>query len=196
MRHHPQVQHQVSISGRVINAQTQNAIADAQVRIIDAPAAFTAANRPDQTQTATDGLFYFIDLPNGNYTLIASLPGAGRRYGAVSLEVAVSHSPDDKNVITVADLALPPTCLKGQVVNQDAVPIILAKVRLKYSEESSFSNQAGQYLLSGLEASEQFERTVIVSAQGYQPTAETVLLSQPGIEETSNFILRKNSKNL
>ena len=44
----------------------------------------------------------------------------------------------------------------------------------------------GQYLLAGLETG---ARTVLVSAQGYQPASQTVSLSQAGVEQTLDFTL-------
>jgi hypothetical protein len=47
--------------------------------------------RPDCTHTAADGLFFFIDLPDGDYTLAASLAGMRRRYGQGQATATVSR---------------------------------------------------------------------------------------------------------
>lgn len=203
------IRHRVALAGRVTDVQTNKTIAGVEIRIVKAPDAFIdrlknltlqhkdlskkIVKSPERTQTARDGHFHFLDLPEGEYGLTASLPSAGKRYGTASVEVKVSKG---NNVIAIADMKLPPTCLKGKIVDGDADPVVLAKVGLKYTEESSFSDREGRYLLNEIEASENFERTLIVSAQGYQTTSETVILSKPGIEETFNFVLTKQSKNL
>lgn len=158
------IRHRVAIAGQVTDAQTNKAIAGVEVAIREGPEAFMGwlrirasqygdewekmLERPDRTRTANDGYFQYWDLPEGEYSLTASLPHAPRRYGTAFLDVRVSQTPEDNNVITAADLTLSPTCLKGQILDGDDEPIVLAEVRLKYSEESAFSNQEGQYLLN------------------------------------------------
>ncbi|KST62206.1 carboxypeptidase regulatory-like domain-containing protein [Mastigocoleus testarum] len=206
------IRHRVAIAGQVTDAQTNKAIAGVEVAITKGPEAFMGwlrirasqygdewekmLERPDRTRTAYDGHFHFLDLPEGEYRLHAFFHNASRRYGTAFLDLRVSQAPEDENIITVADLTLTPTCLKGQILDDDDDPIVLAEVRLKYSQESTFSNQEGQYLLNAIEAAEKFERTIIISAQGYQTTSQTVVFNEAGIEENLNFILTKKSNNL
>lgn len=197
-----EVRHQVAIAGRVTDAQTGRTIGSAQVRITAAPAEFThwlatrakqfgarwatMAERPDQARTAADGHFHFLDLPDGQYTLVGSLPGSGSRYDSVQVQVTVSW---DAGTITMAagDLVLPPTTLNGQITDQATNdPVAMAEVRVKGSVERAFSNGQGRYLLAGLEVG---ERTVLFSAQGYQPASQTALLSQAGTVRTLDFAL-------
>lgn len=201
------VQSRVAIAGRVTNKQTGKAIAGVQVTITEAPEAFTTwlqfksleqgnrwnftAEPPDRTRTAVDGHFHFLDLPEGEYSLTAALPDAGKRYANAQITVTVPCQAEDKTSITIADMMLPPTTLKGKISDQNADPVVLATVQIKHGTDSTFSNQEGQYLLLGLEASETYEQTVMVSAQGYQPTSRKVVFSQPGIEKTLNFVLQK-----
>ncbi len=148
--------------------------------------------RPDLTQTTADGLFYFLDLPEGNYTLRASMLNFPRRYGiSQAKNVTVSHNDEGNIAIPFADIALPSTNLIGKITHTSetkAEPIVLAEVRIKGSQERTFSNSKGEYILSGLEASVR-ERTVLVRAQGYQPNEGTITLSQPGEQKTLNFEL-------
>lgn len=167
---------------------------EAAQKIIDFLVAHQAFNalRPYLAKTATDGLFYFLDLPEGNYTLMASLPNFSRRYGiSPAKNVTVSHNDEGDIAISVADLALPSTNLLGKITHTSetkAEPIVLAEVRIEGTQESTFSNSRGEYLLSGLEASVR-ERRVRVRAQGYQPNEGTITLSQPGEQKTLNFEL-------
>jgi hypothetical protein len=149
------------------------------------------AERPDRTHTTVDGHFHFLDLPAGQYTLTVTLPGSGQRYGQVQKTVTVpSPGGDGKVIMAAADMALPPTTLKGQIIKQGTTdPVVMAEVRVQGSGERTFSDGQGRYLLAGLEASAERARTVRVSAQGYQPTAQDVLLNQPGTEQTLNFSL-------
>jgi Carboxypeptidase regulatory-like domain len=201
--------HQVAIAGRVTDAQTGRALVAAQVAITAAPAVFTSwlqlqakqredrwptmDERPDRTRTATSGHFHFLDLPAGQYTLTASLPGAGSRYGTADVKARVSlsrsRSDPDKITLVTADLALPPTTLKGQVTATDAKqPLLMAEVRIQGSGERSFSDAQGNYLLVGLEAG---TRTVHVSARGYKATSTTVKLGPAGTEQQLNVALEK-----
>ncbi len=150
--------------------------------------------QPYLTQTTADGLFYFLDLPQGNYTLIASMLNSPRRYGTSQAKnVTVSHNDGGNIPIPFADIALPSTNLIGTITHTSetkAEPIVLAEVRIKGSQDRTLSNSKGEYILSGLEASVR-ERTVLVRAQGYQPDEGTITLSQPGEQQTLNFELTK-----
>ncbi len=195
------IRHQVAIAGQVINAQTKKAIAKVEVMITKAPDAFThwlglkslqhGDRSPYLTRTAFDGHFHFLDLPEGEYTLTASLPNAARRYGTAMITVTVPSKVEGKIIMTAADMALPPTVLKGNISNQNGEPVFMAEVRVKGSTESTFSNDKGQYSLIGLESSE-IKRIAIVFAQGYQPTSQSVVISHPStdLQPPLNFMLQ------
>ncbi len=194
--------HQVAIAGRVTNAQTGQAIGGAQVRITAAPLEFTdwlalqakqygdawaaMSERPDRTRTAPDGHFHFMDLPDGSYTLTAALPGVGTRYSTAQVAVAISRDAQGHINLVSTSLALPPTTLKGVVTGTGAAPVAMAEVRVKGSGERAFTDSQGRYLLAGLEVG---NRTVLISAQGYQPASQAVTLSAAGVEQSLNFSL-------
>ena len=188
------------------DAQTGAAIGDARVEITAAPAEFTdrlalharqhgdrwAAmdERPDRTRTAADGHFHFMDLPDGDYTLSASLPDAGSRYGQREAGASVSRDAEGNVSMAGADITLPPTTLRGRITDQlTGDPVIMAEVRVKGSGEHAFSDGDGRYLLAGLEATDQRERTVLVAAQGYERMSREVLLSEAGTEQALDFSL-------
>jgi hypothetical protein len=196
------IRHQVAIAGRVTDAQTGRAIGGARVGITAAPAAFTdwlairakqygaqwaaMVERPDQARTALDGHFHFLDLPDGQYTLTASLPGSGSRYGTAGREAVVSSHAQGTITMAAADIALPPTTLKGEITDQDGNRIALVEVRVQGSGEQAFSDAQGRYILASLEIG---QRTVLVFAQRYQPGSQTVTLSPAGTVQTLNMIL-------
>jgi hypothetical protein len=184
--------HQAAIAGSITDVQTGAAIGQARVEITAAPEAFTERlalramqfgdrwaamdERPDRTNTAADGHFYFLDLPDGDYTLSASLPGSGTRYDTVQAQATVSRDSDGNIAMVTVDMALPPTALKGQITDQSSGDaVLMAEVRVKGSGERAFSDAGGRYLLAGLEAG---ERTVAFSAPGHTPVSRTVQLSQ------------------
>jgi hypothetical protein len=151
----------------------------------------TGVKRPDQTKTVADGSFYFIDLPEGTYTLRASLPGAGSRYGTVQEAVEVKR--DNQGNITEiarAEMLLPPTTLIGRIIDEANKPMAMAEIRVVGSGEFTFSEaddataqtedeRTGQFMLIGLEAG---KREVRVTARGYEPATKEVMLNQ-GVEE-------------
>ncbi|WGV27992.1 carboxypeptidase-like regulatory domain-containing protein [Halotia branconii] len=200
------IRHQVAIAGQVTNAQTNKAIPNAEVIITKAPSAFadwlklkslqygdrwnSMVERPDRTITANDGHFHFLELPEGEYTLTASVPNATRRYSKGMLTVTVPAKVEGKVIITTADMTMPTTFLQGKIFNQNEEPVLMAQVQFGYTE-STFSNDQGQYSLFSIETSE-IERLVLVSAQGYQPTSQSVVIKAPGtLQPPLNFILQR-----
>jgi Carboxypeptidase regulatory-like domain len=199
------IRHQVAIAGQVTDALTGKSLDGARLGITAAPAAFTdflklrqiqfgeswerMAERPDRTNSIADGSFRLLDLPDGQYKLTASLPGAGSRYGAADATVTVARDGQGKIKRGVAQIALPPTTIKGRITGQGASALHLAEVRVKGSGERAFSDAQGQYLLAGVEAG---VRTVFVSAQGFQPATQTVTLNQPGAAQTLDVALTRS----
>jgi hypothetical protein len=142
--------------------------------------------RPDRTQTAADGHFHFLDLPDGAYTLIVSLPGFGSRYGTAQAQASVARDAQGKIAMAGVEITLPPTTIAGQITGKDSAAVVMARVQVKGSGESAFSDGQGHYLLAGLEVG---SRTLLVSAQGYQPVSQTVAISQAGATQTLNLAL-------
>jgi hypothetical protein len=109
---------QVAIGGRVCD-HGNRPIAGAEVTITTMPEAFqrkiaaqvdSAAaqisaldRRLDRKHAEPDGIYYFLDLPAGEYTVRAADP---RSRLAAEKTVAVSWSQDGKIQIAVADLKL------------------------------------------------------------------------------------------
>jgi hypothetical protein len=197
------VSHTVAISGRVSDARTDRAIAGAQVMITDGPPEFMAMldlqsashgrhwkdlrQRPDRRYSEQDGHFHFLDLSDGSYTLRATLPEKGSRFGTAQLSAVVSRDSFGHPIMTTVGLSLPPTTLAGRITDQSSGdPIVMAEVIIQGSHESAYSDRQGDYLLVGLEAG---SRTMLVSAQGYQPVSQTVSLATAGTTLTRNVAL-------
>ncbi|MDV2996733.1 MAG: hypothetical protein N4J56_006438 [Chroococcidiopsis sp. SAG 2025] len=201
---------QVAIAGRIIEAVTQQAIAKAAIKIEQSPPEFRqilrlkalqARNRSvelDRVVSAIDGCFYFLDLPPGIYTLTASLPNTGTRYGTVTTEaLTVSRNAEGNLQTAIAEMVLPTTALTGSVTYNNK-PVSMARIQVEGSSTSAFSNAEGSYLLTGLEVwqltpSGQPPRpNVQVFARGYPPLVQGVQLKQ-GELTTHNFELAARS---
>jgi hypothetical protein len=196
-----QIRHQVAIAGRVIDASTRQSVWHARVEVTAAPAAFTGRidqrrklsgtscdklpQRPDRVETARDGHFHFLDLPDGQYTLTASLPAAGSRYGTAQATATVARDAQGNLPMVTADLALPPTTLKGKVTATSG-PVVMASVRVKGSGEAAFTANDGTFLLVGLEKG---KRTIVVAAQGLKDASQEVLIANAGDTQTQDFAL-------
>lgn len=189
------VRHQIAIAGWVTDEKTGRPIGGARVEIKEAPRDFqdwltvkagqygagweTMAERPDRTHTEADGSYYFLDLPDGDYRLTASLPDSGSRYGTAKSEqpVKISRNAKGKINLTTVNLALPPTALSGIITDRKktSMAVVMADVGLKGSAERAFTDAGGHYLFTGLEAG---KRTVLVAAQGYEKQSQTVELTR------------------
>jgi len=142
-------------------------------------------NRPDCTQTAVDGAFYFLDLPAGVYTFTVSLSSLGSRYGVVAA-TRVVPSNDVADLYVTADVALPPTTITGVVTDQSAAAVSMAKVQLVGSCEFTFADGDGRYALTGVEAG---NRTIKISAKGFQTSFLPVTLADAGAVQTLDVVL-------
>jgi hypothetical protein len=148
-----ELRHQAAISGGLTNAQTGKAIGGAQVKITAGPPEFTELlarladqhgnrwatlrERLDRTHIGTDGHFHFVDLPNGQYTLEASLPGQSSRYGSAQITAQMSRDFDGNINLAVVNPAIQPTIVRGRVINQGADPVVMAEVRMQGSGDTS-----------------------------------------------------------
>ncbi|MFZ0771176.1 MAG: carboxypeptidase regulatory-like domain-containing protein [Candidatus Sulfotelmatobacter sp.] len=191
------VRHRVGICGRVLDAGTGKPLRDAEV-LITGPESFTKKleiaalpygdrwktmlERLDRTRSKADGLFYFMDLPDGKYSVSASIPSCGKRYGKVEEPAKVSRGADGNAKIPFVRCALPPTHVKGKVTGTGRESgVALARVRVKGSGELSFTDAQGQYTVAGIEPG---KRTLLVSAQGYRAESQEFTLGGAGASKT------------
>jgi Carboxypeptidase regulatory-like domain len=201
------VRHRVAIAGRVLDAGTGKPVTNAAVSITTMPPAFQnrlaiaslaygrswddLLDRPDRTSTRKDGLFCFLDLPDGKYGLSGSMPSHGNRYGVAQGSAEVSR--DSKGNFKIAFLTLTPqaTTVKGRITGSSHKNgVVLAEVRVKGSGERTFTDAQGQYEVAGIEPG---KRVLMVSAQGYRAVSEPITLGQPGASQTLNFNLTRES---
>ena len=164
------------IAGRVLEAGTGRPLSGARVEIASGPRATASA----------DGFYRFLSLPPGEYTLTASLPDAGSRYGTRAETVTLADDGQGNAVLETIDLELPATTIQGKVKDASNEAVRMAEVRVQGSNESAWSDAQGNYVLSGVEAG---SRRISVYARGFQKVSETVTLGQPGTVVTRDVTL-------
>ncbi len=108
----------IAIAGLVTDAETGTAVPDACVQITAAPDSFAtrvylqaklAGSRPlDRTTTRADGSFYFLDLPDGLYTVTTWMPGRAPLYDPFDGESSVSRDANGRIQTTQLHFALLP----------------------------------------------------------------------------------------
>jgi hypothetical protein len=201
-----EVRHQAAIAGRVTDVQLGQPVPGAMVAIVSGPPAFddlltlqalrfgsawpNLSERADRTRTQPDGHFHFLDLPDGPYTLVASLPAWGTRYATAQASVSVTRTADGAINLARSDLALPATSIIGRVLASDGTALPLAKVRVQGGDECAFSDSGGHYQLIGVEAG---NRTLVAAAQNFVSVTQTVQLGGPGAVQTVNLTLARAS---
>jgi len=180
--------HRVSIWGTMTDAVTHKPITGVEVTLDKMPAKFEQTlerlaryegkdwarkvQRPDKTVSREDGLFFFLDLPEGEYELHAVLPRCGGRYGDATQAKKVSSGEPKKNGAGAlkdmrVDLVLRPTAIKGRITDAaNNAGVGMAEVRVKGSGERAFSDLKGLFMLGPVEATAA-ERTLQAFAQGY-----------------------------
>jgi hypothetical protein len=200
--------HEVAIAGRVLDGVTGKPLAGADVVLIAMPAAAEQRlkfallaygrqwagrlERPDRTQSRADGLFYFLDLPDGDYRLRVSMPSLGNRFGKLEIAAKVSRDAGGNVKFGLLRCPLPPTVVRGKVTGsgqESGVP--LARVRVKGSGERAFTDSQGQFVLSAIEPGK--KRTLLVSAQGYGTKAKDIALLEPGSAKQVDFELTREN---
>jgi hypothetical protein len=112
------VRRQIAIAGQVTAAGENTAVPNACVQITAAPQTFTAqvhrlsklAGRPpiDRVNSRADGSFFFLDLPDGDYTLTTWMPGRQPAYDPVVVESRVVRDTDGRIQPTPLQIALSP----------------------------------------------------------------------------------------
>jgi hypothetical protein len=199
--------HRVAIAGRVLDGNTGKALGDVAVTLTAMPAALqkrlaitsiaygsgwnSMPRRPDRTMTSENGLFYFLDLPNGKYSLSALPPTYGGRYSTTQQALTVSRDGKGDTKIAFVNLTLQPTTVKGKITGPgQKTAVVLANVRVKGSGERVFSDAQGQYTVTGIEPG---KRVLMVSAQGYRAESRPFTLGDPGASQTLNISLTRES---
>lgn len=174
------ITHRAALVGRVTDALDQRPLPDVTVEIIDAPAAYQSRlaalrqgrpdARPDLLVTDANGLVRWLDLPDGTYTLRASL--SDTRYTVATTTASVVAS-----TVASAEILLVPTAVTGTVsADNPAGPLAMVRVRMLDSGEVTFSAADGSFTLSPVEPGA--ARVLELSAQGYITVTQTVMLQQ------------------
>jgi hypothetical protein len=194
----------VAIKGHVVDAVTSQPLAGALVELTAFPDAFAAhleslasrhasvwarmMERPDRALSRPDGSFAFLSLPEGDFSLRVTLPGAGVRYGAtIASGVHVARSSSEQWIPAQVDASLPPTALRGKVVDSSVQPVPMAEVRIVGSGEVAFTDRSGGYVFSAIEPG---SRSIDVVAPGFEPSRVSSLRVEQGAVLTADVTLR------
>jgi hypothetical protein len=209
--------HRVAIAGLVVDGITNKPMAGAHVEIIAKPAAYERKlallfaslegpgadmERTDIARTRLDGLFYFLDLPEGRYKLVAFLPKNGlsslsisgqkkerndpdpfqskgdKRYGKAQQDATVSYKDGFRKLIV---FKLQPTGVMGRVLTSSSkTAVLLAEVRVQGSGERTFTDAQGQYMVAGIQPNARAKRRLLVQARGYRTERLEVMIDEPG----------------
>ena len=198
-----EIRHQAALAGQVIESHAQKPISGAQVQVLAAPAGFMTMltwrqkqygsawdalpARPDRALTALDGHFHFLDLPDGDYTIAASLPAGGSRYGSFQATATVQRDGAGNLKPAILSMAVPATALQGKVTKQaGGDPIAAAAIRVQGSGETAYTAADGTFRLLAIEIG---SRTINASAPGFQAFSQVVVLAQAGDTQVLNFVL-------
>jgi hypothetical protein len=93
------VRHQVAIAGKVTDALTGKGISNVQVSV-------SSSHGEINLETAVDGHFHLLDLPNGSYSLAAAATWPGSPYGTAATTAVVTRDGSGNIQMASADIQL------------------------------------------------------------------------------------------
>jgi hypothetical protein len=200
--------HEVAIAAKVVDPRTSIGVAGASVEITSMPAAFTSwlslralgygskwatmTERPDRTVTADDGMFCFLDLPDGAYTVAITPKGGGRRFGATTHAFTVARDASGDINATIALISLPATAIEGTIVESQgdgstsSSPISMATIQMQGTLERTYTDASGAFYLTDIEPG---VRKLTISATGYQTVTVTATIVKGEITEMGSFVM-------
>jgi hypothetical protein len=193
----PRTVHRAAIAGKVVDGlDAQRALGGVVVTITAMPPASRAlvAARGDRSVTAGDGVFSFSDLPDGAYTLSFARPEGS--YGGATREVTVARDTKGDIALSMAVVPLPPTGVRGRVQGRvegsppSALPLSLARVRVRGSGERVYTDADGGFTLTGLEPG---PRVLEIRASGHQSGIASASVALGSIVEIDDIILEPSS---
>jgi hypothetical protein len=178
-----EISHRATVIGMVTDEHTRQPIGGVEVELQGSGLhTMRAFSRPD-------GLFAFFDVPEGSYAAAARWPEGLSRYGVAIGDVRVDAGALRKPA--TVNLALRPTLLRGRIVDPDGQGVPVAFVRLRNGADRCYTNEAGEYVLAGIESG---ERELLISARGYDATAKLVKLAEAGAQRTLDDISLKKTE--
>ncbi|MEH7320268.1 carboxypeptidase regulatory-like domain-containing protein, partial [Priestia megaterium] len=171
-----------TVSGRVVNVETGTSIANALIQAFTTEGTFVTS-----TLTDVDGQYTLTGLPEGTFTISASVTDFATQIQTVTL------TPGETEIVNFA-LTSNPASLSGIVTDaQTGSPLAGALVQVfvvgtTIPVKSTLTDGTGQYLISGLEEG---EYRVVISADNYGTQPFRVVLT-PGEQEILNAALTPN----
>lgn len=127
------------------------------------------------------GYFLFIDFPEGNYNLTAG----GEYYQQKDFEVDTSTLQPDQPLVDIlldpkANYPFPDgmTVLKGKIVDTDYKPIFEASISIEGMNESSISEDMGDFFIQFDTIDEDKDITININKEGYEVKQVPVLLKK------------------
>ncbi|PCK02941.1 MAG: hypothetical protein COA42_21775 [Alteromonadaceae bacterium] len=187
------------ISGCLRDAHSDMPISGALVIAYD-----SRRNEVASVKTRSSGMFCFMALSEGYYTLNASVSDKGCCYGVAQEDVFVStgasNSADPLTPRLVMKLKPNTICGRVRGIEEDGsvVDLPYAQIRINGPGKNAIVDEIaqcdlrGQYSLSGFGLG---TRTLIVSANGYEDSVHDVALTNAGQTCTQNFLLLTDTLN-
>jgi len=183
--------HRGSLGGKVIDAYTKEPIASASAIIEMGPAEFQgwlavqSRRNADRLETGPDGVFGFVDLPDGSYSIAIHGP-PGMHYGSVKQSFTV-----DRNIpLVLSVISLPPTGATGSVQAEDTLaPLPLARVFTTDSRDVVYADRNGKFVLRGIFPG---DCKITVGAVGYKKKNVTASFVTGNMIELGSILLEPN----
>jgi hypothetical protein len=169
------------VAGCVLIAETTQPLPGTRIDVANGqgPVASTIAR--------ADGSFVMLGLPSGTYTLNASTPQLGGRYGSRELYDVTIPAQGPIEPLTIY---LPPTGLRGFVQAKDATgtlqPVAGAQMQLRDDTITVLTKTNGEYELAGVTAG---THILMVTANGYATKSLKIILEAGKFYAANTIVL-------